>query len=508
MKVRFPLSVKVGLWLLLNLALLGGGAAAFLFTQGGRGWSTFVVGTPGDRLQSLGDVIAGEVSAASPAARDAVLARFSTAYHADFLLARSRSGRLAGAKLALPAVVQRRLEQRRPGPRPMLEPPEALDGPEPRFSDLDQQPQPPDAPPPLPPGELRGSPTKGTPGGPGDRFLIRAGGNQGWWIGLEVRLGGADFRTGPTTLLIHASSFWRVLLLLDLSSWILVACSVLAGSVLIWLPLVRSITRHIQALTTATEHIAEGRFSTRVPADRRDELGRLGESVNTMAARLDTLVNGQKRFLADVAHELGSPIGRLQVATEILAARADPDLQVQVGDVREEVQHMATLVNELLAFTRAGMQPRGPSLTPVAVESLFAAVVAREDATGRVQRRFSPSLQVLADEPLLLRAVCNLVRNALRYSDALSPVVLSALRERDAVVIAVEDEGPGVPAAALERLGEPFYRPEFARTRETGGVGLGLAIVRTSVTACGGQVRFTNRSPRGFRAELRLPAAS
>ena len=74
------------------------------------------------------------------------------------------------------------------------------------------------------------------------------------------------------------------------------------------------------------------------------------------------------------------------------------------------------------------------------------------------------------------------------------------------VVITVEDDGPGVPPDALSRLGEPFFRPETARTRETGGVGLGLAIVRSGVAACGGQVQFANRTPHGFRAEVRLAA--
>ena len=79
--------------------------------------------------------------------------------------------------------------------------------------------------------------------------------------------------------------------------------------------------------------------------------------------------------------------------------------------------------------------------------------------------------------------------------------------ESDRVVVVVEDNGPGVPASDLDRLGEPFFRPELARTRESGGVGLGLAIVRSSVNACGGEVRFANRTPRGFRAEIRLPVA-
>jgi two-component system sensor histidine kinase CpxA len=99
------------------------------------------------------------------------------------------------------------------------------------------------------------------------------------------------------------------------------------------------------------------------------------------------------------------------------------------------------------------------------------------------------------------------VRNAVRYAADAGPITLTAVREASHIVLAVEDNGPGVPPGDLDRLGEPFFRPELARTREGGGVGLGLAIVRNSIAACGGEVRFSNRAPHGFRAEIRLNAA-
>src|SRR5262249_10234032 len=146
-------------------------------------------------------------------------------------------------------------------------------------------------------------------------------------------------------------SMWGLLHLLNLQSWVLAGTAVLGLSVLFWLPLVRGISRSIGQLTRATEQIAEGHFETRVSTRRRDELGRLGESVNRMATRLDAHMTGQKRFLGDVAHELCSPLARLQMATGILADQAPGNLRETVTDVREEVQQMSTLVNELLAFT-------------------------------------------------------------------------------------------------------------------------------------------------------------
>jgi two-component system sensor histidine kinase CpxA len=225
-----------------------------------------------------------------------------------------------------------------------------------------------------------------------------------------------------------------------------------------------------------------------------------------MAARLDTLVNGQKRFLADIAHELGSPIGRLQVAVEILETRADPVLHDQIADVRDEVQQMSALVNELLAFTKAGLRPRDAELSAVELAPLVSQTLAREAATARVTADVPPGLAARADAPLLGRAIGNLVRNALRYAGDAGPITVTTRRDGEKVFVTVADEGAGVPPDALARLGEPFYRPDVARTREAGGAGLGLAIVRSGVAACGGEVRFANRAPRGFSAEIALAA--
>lgn len=501
MKVSFPLSLKVTLWLLLNLLLLGVAAVAFLVVQGGLSWDSLVAGPAGDRLHALGNVIAGEVAAAPPDQRDAVLARIGAAYAAELLLVENHGDVIAGTPRDLPREVREKVDE---GPgEGRFGPPGRGFGP-PGSGDKDGPPF----------GRGLGPPpwSRAASQAPGinarGRFVVHTSKPAAWWVGLRMPFAAHDpARPLPATLLLRVRSFTGLIRLLNLETWLLVAGVVVLLSVLFWLPLVRSITRHVRAMTAATEQIADGRFETRVATNRRDELGRLGESVNAMAARLDTLVNGQKRFLGDIAHELGSPLGRLQVATEILETRADAKLREHVADVREEVQHMSELVGELLAFTKAGLLPRDAALTPVSVDDVFAKVLAREDPQHAVVRIGAGSLAVQADETLLARAVGNLVRNAVRYAGDGGQIRLVAQREGPSVMIAVEDEGPGVPAAALARLGEPFFRPELARTRETGGVGLGLAIVRSGIAACGGEVRFSNRTPRGFRAELRLPAA-
>ena len=547
MKVSYPLSLKVSLWLMLNLLLLAALGIGFFVAQGGLGWGALVAGPTGDRAQTLFNIITGEASAATGEARNAVLKRFGEAYHAEFTLFSLDEIQIAGAPLALPPEVKERMDFRGPGgPGFFGGPPGGGFGGRgfggrrsggPPDGELDalrkRDPGEKSAREPGDPAADKGPPPEkgrfgseggrrggdGGPGGPGfggpppdrptGRFVVRGGSPVGYWVGMRVPFAQSE-RSGrpmPAKLVARVGSFWGLLNILGLQSWLLGGGGVLALSVLFWLPLVRSITRSVGQLTAATEQIAEGRFDTRVTTHRRDELGKLGDSVNRMAGRLDAHMNGQKRFLGDVAHELCSPLARLQMATGILADQAPKELQETVADVRDEVQQMSTLVNELLAFTKAGMAPREVMLAATVLEPLAREALERESAGERVTLNIPADLSVLADRDLLGRALGNLVRNALRYAGEAGPIIVSATRENGHAVITIEDNGPGVPPADLDRLGEPFFRPELARTREGGGVGLGLAIVRNSVAACGGEVRFANRTPQGFRAEIRLAAA-
>jgi two-component system sensor histidine kinase CpxA len=114
---------------------------------------------------------------------------------------------------------------------------------------------------------------------------------------------------------------------------------------------------------------------------------------------------------------------------------------------------------------------------------------------------------VTASESLLVRALSNVLRNAVRYAGPSGPVTVSAQRSDASVEIGIADSGPGLPESELEQVFAPFYRPEASRTRATGGAGLGLAIVKTCVEACGGTVVARNRRPQGLEILMTLPAA-
>jgi two-component system sensor histidine kinase CpxA len=177
----------------------------------------------------------------------------------------------------------------------------------------------------------------------------------------------------------------------------------------------------------------------------------------------------------------------------------------RLEDLREEVTRMSDLVNELLSFSKASLQPSAIKLAPVAVLEI-AERAARREGADSVQCEIAPDVRAMADPDLLLRALANLVRNAVRYAGSSGPIAIRAERAGLEVIIRVVDNGPGVPPDSVSRLFDPFYRPELARDRETGGAGLGLAIVKTCVESCQGSVSCRNLAPKGFEVAIRLCA--
>ena len=252
-------------------------------------------------------------------------------------------------------------------------------------------------------------------------------------------------------------------------------------------------------MTRATEEIARGRFDVAIHEPRADEIGRLAKAINHMTARLSAFVKGQKRFLGDVAHELGSPIARIQFGLGALEQRVNGKNRQRVLDVMEDIDHMSKLVNELLAFSRAEMNTKTVRLEKISLHPVVQAAVKREATPAAdIIIKIDPEIRILASAELLTRAVANLVRNAVKYAGDYGPIHIFAERKKDAVSIEVRDSGPGVSEELLDQLFEPFFRPEPSRDRDSGGVGLGLAIVKTCVETCDGKVSARNLKPDGF----------
>jgi two-component system sensor histidine kinase CpxA len=276
-------------------------------------------------------------------------------------------------------------------------------------------------------------------------------------------------------------------------------------SVLFWLPMIRSITKPLARMTQAAEEIAKGNFAVSIHEPRADEIGRLARTVNHMTARLAAFVQGQKRFLSDVSHELGSPVARIQFGLGILEQRLEGSNQERVQDVMEDVDHLSRLISELLAFSRAEMGSQAVKLEQIRLLSAVQAAVRRESSSAvtiAVQVRLD--ISVIASAELLTRAIANLLRNAVKYAGKEGPIRVAAEVRDGQAELTVADSGPGVAEEYLDRLFEPFFRPEPSRDSDSGGVGLGLAIVKTCVESCGGTVSARNLQPKGFAVTIVL----
>jgi two-component system sensor histidine kinase CpxA len=534
MKVRFPLYLKILLWLSLNLLFLAVVFYVFLRAQFHFGLDSLLMGRAGDRVQAVSEVIAFELNAAPKTNWNEILNRFAGAYHMQFFLFRYDGAQVAGDNITLPTEVQNKFVDRRvppwfqqrdgrPGPEGdggrggfRREPPpmdatatngfgKGMRGPDgPR----------PDGGPGGPEGrgresffEFRGNRGPGgPPPGPTAKFMLHTLEPSRYWVIARIPVfDRGNPRPMPVALLMMSDSIRGGGLFFDVTPWLMVGAAVIFVSVLFWSPLVRGITRSISQITRATEQIAEGGFDARVNDTRRDELGRLGQAINRMAVRLSGFVMGQKRFLGDIAHELCSPIARMQVALGILEERAQKTDKAYVDDVREEVQHMSNLVNELLSFSKAGLKPQDVQLQPVPLAQIAQRVVTREaSASDAIQVQIAEDLVAMAEPELLQRALGNLLRNALRYAGGAGPIVLSASANNGHVTVTVSDCGPGVPEETLGQIFDPFFRLESSRSRDTGGIGLGLAIVKTCVESCQGTVSAKNRQPTGLQVEIKL----
>ena len=541
--VRFSLTAKIVVWGTVNLLLVALGFTLLIRFQ--LGVDSLLGGPSGDRLQALGEVVAAEFEERPRSQWGNVLARFASAYQVQIAAFRGNGDKLTGEIAEPPSEVLERLREfrgRRPGEAPPPFPPG--EGP-PRGEDLHgghRRPRPPGdwAPgerppggrpggPPHPPGERPGPthPMEGAgrvapsqpakirpippPGvrmqGPQfQKFILHTGAPPRYWVGMHLPLRtSVDGPLMPVNLVIASSSLRSGGLLMDLRPWVVVGGAILLGSALLWLPLIRGITGSLREMTRAAGFMAQGRFETEVDTARSDELGQLGASLNHMAGRLQEFVTGQKRFLGDIAHELCSPLARMELALGVLEQRADEKQHAYVEDVREEVRHMSRLLDELLSFTKAGLRAE-IQLQRVNVESVVRRAMECEQAEGAEFRvALEPGAEVVAEPELFTRAVANVLRNAVRYAGGAGPIWIRGSALEGAFELSIQDSGPGVPSEALHRLFDPFFRPEAARTRETGGAGLGLAIVKSCLDACGGSVTVRNVSPTGLEVRLKLP---
>ena len=518
MKARpyFPLLAKVLGWLLLHLLILALAFVGFVSWQLGLGLDSLLSGSAGERLRAFGDSARSEMIDVPRPGWDAAIQTLArqnnvTAMVVDF-------GKLESGPLRIPDNVLARAKAAIPPPGPAAgrEPPPmggrplmgrgfAEDQGPPAFDDFENRP-PRDEPPPgdARPRDAKGGLRTGDPP-PSSRpvFLLRGENGDGYWAGIHLTLPGPVGRPRRhELLLIRADTLDGSGMFFDFKPWLWGGLAVLLLSLAFWTPFVWGITRYIRRLTNSADRIAAGQFQISLPRRGNDELAILGNAIETMAARLDHLVSGQKRFLGDAAHELCAPLARLRTGIGILEMKLGGTEQGHLSSIESDAQELATLVEELLAFSRAGH--RAPRMQPVLLEPLIREIAAREGSENAPELRIPPGLTATADPVLLGRALGNLIRNTKVHAGRNAKVVIEAVESAGFIHISVTDDGPGVAHDELSRLFEPFYRPDLSRSRDTGGSGLGLAIVHAAVEACGGVTIASLPPTGGFAITIRL----
>ncbi|HVY91335.1 MAG TPA: HAMP domain-containing sensor histidine kinase [Bryobacteraceae bacterium] len=494
------LSTRIFALAFLNLALLAGVFIAFAHYQFHLNFGSLFVAPAEDRVRDVARSVTSDLASTAASARTALMGRYAATYGVDFYLFDNNGPEEIGGKaVELPPAVKREITAGRPPVRDDPPPPP------PRREDDRFGPPPPRRGPPPP---RRPRPDDVTVAGATYQVTQLSEGGLYWALTRVPVIDPANGDVARGTLVMAAPSFFGTPLFFDYKPWLIALAATIALFSLCWLPFIRGLTRSISRLTANTVRIAEGDFENHLPENRRDEIGQLSISINRMADRLAGFVSGQKRFLGDIAHELSAPIARIQFALGILEQQASDGQREAVEDLREEITHMSGLVEELLSFSRAGLTKGSAALSPVEIEPLARQAAAREAGSGReIVIEIPQPVSAIAAPNLLLRAMSNLVRNAMRYAGEAGPVVISAVREGEAVLVRVSDSGPGLPPEELDRVFAPFYRPDASRARETGGAGLGLAIVKSCVEASGGTVECRNREPHGLEVEIRLTAA-
>jgi len=452
--VKRPISLrtKFALLALLNVGVLALLLLLFVRHQLGREFQSFLMATAREKIVAVSKQLSLDLAGADAGAREEILGRYQAEYGVEFRLYDVEGKRLAGTAETLPEPVEARLV-RPPGPAPRV------------VTGL--------GPPP---------------------FLIEAGDPRRYWIGVRTLLPDSQ----RATLLLVSSTLFTNPFFFEWEPWLAIGVTGLLVTALCWFPLVRNLTRDIRKMTEATAAVTEGQFDVRLETARGDELGRLGGSINQMTGRLRDYVDGQKRFLGDVAHELRSPLGRMQVALGILERKTEE--QGYIRDLQEDVEILSDLTTELLTFARSELKRDPVALAPVDLRAVVERAAAVEEADASID--VAEGLMVTGDENLLFRAFSNLIRNAVRYAGG--EVLVVARKVGEHVVVTVADRGPGVPEEALEKIFTPFFRLDTARDRKKGGTGLGLAIVRNNIEACGGSVTARNRPEGGLEVVVTL----
>ena len=290
----------------------------------------------------------------------------------------------------------------------------------------------------------------------------------------------------------------------------------LLSIILISWVLTRMFTRPIRSLQQTTEQLGTGALESRTEtavSSRKDELGELADSIDQMAAQLQSLVSSHKQLLRDISHELRSPLARLQVALELARNEAGDSAAQELNRIEKEANRLNELIGEVLTLARmeqgaVELQKQPLQLDAIIDEVTDDARFEAEAAQKRILIKEKSACRISGDALWIGRALDNVVRNAVRHTPAGEAVEISLNSSGQQITVIIRDFGDGAEEAMLEKLFEPFVRGSEARERHAGGsgYGLGLAIAKHAVQLHHGDIHASNHKDGGLIITITLPS--
>jgi two-component system sensor histidine kinase CpxA len=330
--------------------------------------------------------------------------------------------------------------------------------------------------------------------------------------------------TGPKIITVNNKSYQLFLavkskhahfgsMFLQLPLWLRFIIPLVVSLSLCWL-LAQSFTRPILAIKQAAIRLGNGHYDERVKGanTRNDELGAMSKSFNKMADKLETNINAHQRLLADVSHELRSPMTRLQIALGIIekSIQQGKNVDKHLERCEREINQLDSMISNVLSLSRMENTFQKANFVKLAFESIVQTVVddaqflADEKLISVIIKENVPC-HLKIDKTLILGALNNILINAVKHSEPNSHIDVSCKIIAHDIIITITDFATGVPEDQLALLFKPFYRVSTARDRETGGTGLGLAIAKQAIDIHHGSISANNNDGGGLTITITLP---
>jgi heavy metal sensor kinase len=341
-----------------------------------------------------------------------------------------------------------------------------------------------------------------------------------------ISAGGGRWRalTGPVTVGGHAvvlrvsrseerlrTQLWEILVVLVLGLPLVVVLAGVGGY-----GLARRALAPIDHLASEARRITADRLHQRLTSSNpNDEIGRLTAVINDAVARLESSFEQLRRFTADASHELRTPLAVVRAIGEavVVSRRSPTDYEEAIGSMLEEVDRMTSLIDTLLRLSRADagtirLSRERLDLGTLAREVASSLSILAEERNLKLAFEIEPCTMVSVDRLVLREAITNLLDNGIKFSPSESTINIRVDRSAEEAVVEIGDAGPGIPLDQRERIFDRFFRVDEARSRDRGGVGLGLAIAKWAVDMHCGQITVDPRSPAGSTFRIVLPLAA